>query len=138
MVQNPMRDGQDDCSCNESESRAQVCACPGGLSGKFIQPCLLLLLSHEDSYGYVLMSRLQQLGAPSDAGAVYRMLRRMENETLVTSEWNTEGAGPAKRYYRITPEGEELLHTWTVAVQRDKEILQGFLDLYHKRSKSRR
>jgi poly-beta-hydroxybutyrate-responsive repressor len=128
---------ENDCACCEPESQADACPCPGGLSGKFLQPCLLLLLSQEASYGYVLMDRLQRLGAPSDASAVYRMLRRMEQEGLVSSEWNTEGVGPAKRYYRITPEGEELLHTWTAAVRRDKEVLEGFLDLYTKRFKSR-
>lgn len=129
---------KDGCSCFEPVASAEACPCPRGLSGKFIQPCLLLLLSQEDSYGYVLMDRLQRLGAPSDAGAVYRMLRGMEEEGLMTSEWNTEGVGPAKRYYRITPEGEDLLHTWAVAIRRDKEVLEGFLGLYRKRFKSRR
>ena len=127
-----------ECACCEPDSQTESCPCPGGLSGKFIQPCLLLMLSQEDTYGYVLMDRLQQLGAPSDASAVYRMLRRMEQDGLVTSEWDTEGTGPAKRYYRITQGGEELLHTWTAAIRQDKEVLEGFLGLYSKRFKSRR
>lgn len=134
-----MSDGRD-CACCEPGAVADAdgCPCPGGLSGKFIQPCLLLLLSQEASYGYMLMDRLQRMGAPSDAGAVYRMLRRMEQDGLVTSEWNTEGTGPAKRYYSISPEGVELLHTWSAALRNDRDVLQGFLEHYTKLFKSRR
>ena len=133
-----MTSEEGDCSCSDPESREESCPCPGGLSGKFIQPCLLLLLSREDSYGYELMDRLQRMGAPSDAAAVYRMLRRMEEDGLVTSEWDTEGTGPAKRNYGITAEGEDLLHTWAVGLRRDKQVLEGFLDFYGKRFKTRR
>jgi poly-beta-hydroxybutyrate-responsive repressor len=121
------------CSCCAPDLDVEACLCPGGISGKFIQPCLLLLLSQQDSYGYELVDRLKDLGAPSDASAVYRALRRMEQEGLVVSQWDTAGPGPAKRVYQLTAEGEDLLHTWTVTIRRDKETLEQFLRLYHRR-----
>jgi DNA-binding PadR family transcriptional regulator len=63
-------------------------------------------------------------------GAVYRNLRGMESEGWVKSKWNTKGAGPAKRIYRITPQGEEILHGWAITVRKRKEALDQFLKLY--------
>ena len=43
---------------------------------------------------------------------IYRHLRQLENDGLVLSEWETEGAGPARRVYRLTAEGREMLDLW--------------------------
>jgi DNA-binding PadR family transcriptional regulator len=67
---------------------------------------------------------------PPDPAAIYRNLRRMENEGLVKSRWDMEGNGPAKRIYRITPEGEEILHGWTITLRQRREALDRFLELY--------
>ncbi len=115
--------------------KEQVCECPTGLSGRYIQPCLLLVLSEKDSYGYELIGEVAKLGASPDASAVYRALRRMDSEGLVRSEWITEGAGPAKRFYKITPEGEDLLHSWVVVLRGNKERLEHFLDEYSEKFK---
>jgi poly-beta-hydroxybutyrate-responsive repressor len=111
----------------------KTCACPTGLSGKYIQPCLLLVLSQKDSYGYELMEEVRKLGATPDASAVYRMLRRMEGQEFVESQWITEGPGPAKRFYKITPEGEDLLDSWVAVLKSHKESLEQFIDLYSKK-----
>jgi poly-beta-hydroxybutyrate-responsive repressor len=113
--------------------KEQVCECPTGLSGRYIQPCLLLVLSQKDSYGYELIGEVARLGATPDASAVYRTLRKMEGERLLKSEWITEGTGPAKRFYKITPEGEDLLHSWVVVLRGNKERLEHFLDEYSKK-----
>jgi poly-beta-hydroxybutyrate-responsive repressor len=133
------------CECNsdpikEIEStihrgQEQACECPTGLSGRYVQPCLLLVLSQKDSYGYEMISEVQKLGATTDPSAVYRALRKMEGEGLVKSEWNTEGVGPAKRFYKITPEGEDLLHSWVVVLKGHKESLDQFLNEYRREMK---
>ncbi len=110
-----------------------ACECPTGLSGRYVQPCLLLVLSQKDSYGYEMISEVQKLGATADPSAVYRTLRKMESEGLVKSEWNTEGVGPAKRFYKITPEGEDFLHSWVVVLKGHKESLEQFLDGYYEK-----
>ena len=102
----------------------------GVLSEKFIQPCLMYLLHRQNSYGYGLIDNLKALGISPDASSVYRNLRRMEKEGLVRSEWDTEGNGPAKRYYKLTADGEDLLHSWVLTVRRNKDILENFLELY--------
>lgn len=64
---------------NLQGSKKQACQCPTGLSGKYMQPCLLLVLSQKNSYGYELMEEVRKLGATPYANAVYRMLRGLKN-----------------------------------------------------------
>jgi PadR family transcriptional regulator PadR len=118
---------------NLTELNEKTCECPTGLSGKYIQPCLLLILSQKDSYGYELMEEVRKLGATPDASAVYRTLRRMEAEELVESQWITEGTGPAKRVYKITPEGEDFLNSWVAVLNSHKASLEQFLDVYNRK-----
>ncbi|KXG77990.1 hypothetical protein AN618_07980 [Fervidicola ferrireducens] len=106
--------------------------CPGFRMEKFIQPCMLLLLYERPAHGYELMERLAQLGFVGhiDPGAVYRNLRKMEEDGLVKSEWESGESGPAKRRYVLTPEGEEAIHGWAVHVRYQMERLKAFLDKY--------
>lgn len=116
---------------NESDD----CRCRGGRPRHFLRPCLLLLLSEDQAHGYELMEKLMAFGFEPDPGAIYRNLRRMEEDNLVLSEWETESAGPAKRVYKTTPEGEDLLHTWIAEIKRNKQVLEDFLARYDKQSK---
>jgi len=85
------------------------CRYPGGLPKNFLQPCLLLLLKEEPGYGYDLVTRLKELGIDDDSAAVYRALRALEEKSAVYSYWNTSSTGPARRMYRLTPAGDEML-----------------------------
>ncbi|MCW3834641.1 PadR family transcriptional regulator [Sphingomonas canadensis] len=69
----------------------------------------------EEQYGYSLRQKLEQAGLPIDEGALYPLLRRLESQGLLTSEWR-EDARRNKRFYRLSPDGErvlaELLGEW--------------------------
>jgi DNA-binding PadR family transcriptional regulator len=54
----------------------------------------------------------------------------METEGWMKSKWDTKGSGPAKRMYRITPQGEEILHGWAITLQKRKVSLEQFLNRY--------
>lgn len=108
------------------------CDCRGARMG-FLQPCLLLLLYEKPTHGYELMENMNRLGlweGVPDAGAVYRHLRRLEEEGLVRSHWSTGGPGPARRSYEITPEGIDYLHDWAMTIRRNKATLDTFLQRY--------
>ncbi|HET7828879.1 MAG TPA: PadR family transcriptional regulator [Candidatus Limnocylindrales bacterium] len=73
--------------------------------GTVVLACLLLL--REPGYGYALLDRLRELGFTVDANTLYPLLRRLEGQGLLASEWNTQEARPRK-FYRISPDGERL------------------------------
>jgi PadR family transcriptional regulator, regulatory protein PadR len=62
----------------------------------------------EERYGYTLRQTLEDAGLPIDEGALYPLLRRLETQGLLTSEWREE-ARRNKRFYRLSPDGEDLL-----------------------------
>ncbi|MGK5739685.1 PadR family transcriptional regulator [Micromonospora sp. URMC 103] len=59
-------------------------------------------------YGYALLQRLTGHGFPVDANTLYPLLRRLEEQGLLTSEWNTEESRPRK-FYRTSEDGERVL-----------------------------
>ncbi|MHB8958690.1 MAG: PadR family transcriptional regulator [Candidatus Limnocylindrales bacterium] len=81
--------------------------------GTVVLACLLLL--HEPGYGYALMEQLRDQGFAVDANTLYPLLRRLEGQGMLVSEWNTQETRPRK-FYRISPDGErlaaELLADW--------------------------
>jgi PadR family transcriptional regulator, regulatory protein PadR len=62
----------------------------------------------EERYGYTLRTSLEEAGLPIDEGALYPLLRRLEAQGLLTSEWREE-ARRNKRFYRLSPAGTEVL-----------------------------
>ena len=97
-----------------------------------VQPWLLLSLAIKPAHGYELMDRLaQREDIPDpDPGLLYRTLRQLEAEGLVSSSWDTEGAGPARRVYEITAEGIEYLHAWAINIRHTQARLGRFLAEY--------
>ncbi|MEU9506291.1 PadR family transcriptional regulator [Micromonospora sp. NPDC048170] len=67
-----------------------------------------LVALRRPDYGYALLQRLSDHGFPVDANTLYPLLRRLEEQGLLTSEWNTEESRPRK-FYRTGEEGESLL-----------------------------
>lgn len=74
---------------------------------KGILPMLVLALLHEqESYGYELVTRLQEAGLEDIAtGTVYPVLTRLEREGLITSRLVASPSGPARKYYVPTEAG---------------------------------
>lgn len=67
-----------------------------------------LVALRRPDYGYALLQRLTGAGFPVDANTLYPLLRRLEEQGLLTSEWNTEESRPRK-FYRTSEEGEQVL-----------------------------
>lgn len=68
--------------------------------------CVLSQLA-EARYGYSLIQSLEEKGVPIDANTLYPLLRRLEQQGLLCSEWNTEEAKPRK-YYKRTVFGDQI------------------------------
>ena len=104
---------------------------PKDVPKDFLTPWLLLLLHNWSMHGYQLMQMMTISGlAAFDPTTVYRALRRLEEEGLIVSGWETGDSGPAKRVYSITEAGEKILQTWTSALEQYQGILDRFFELY--------
>ena len=102
---------------------------------RFNEPALLLLLRERPAHGYDLLERLPELTGEErvEMGNLYRLLRALEEEGLVASEWDATSPGPAKRRYSITEAGEQLLDQWIEALRRSQERTTRFLERYEQR-----
>jgi len=102
---------------------------------RFAEPALLLLLRERPAHGYDLLERLPELTGEArvEMGNLYRLLRGLEEEGLVSSEWDASSAGPAKRRYALTADGERLLDHWVEALRRSQERTARFLERYEER-----
>lgn len=58
-------------------------------------------------YGYALLTSLEKTGVGVDAGTLYPLLRRLEKQKILDSEWRTDSGRP-RRYYVISKLGKEL------------------------------
>lgn len=94
--------------------------------GTVVLACLLILRTPD--YGYALLERLAAAGIATDGNTLYPLLRRLEKQTLVTSEWNTDEARPRK-FYRTSAAGEalaaRLLRDWNDLTRTLHDIDEG-------------
>ncbi|OCS87102.1 poly-beta-hydroxybutyrate-responsive repressor [Caryophanon tenue] len=98
----------------------------------FLIPIMLLHLRDLNVHGYELMEKLTSFGVESiDHGNFYRLLRQLEKDNLVTSQWDTSAGGPAKRIYTITDAGQEYLDIWANSLNQYQQLLNNFFQLYN-------
>ena len=106
---------------------------PSGAIGRNIEPFLLFELLRAPSYGYDLIRRLGQYGfrrATEEPGVVYKVLRALEDNGSIQSEWATQESGPARRYYEITESGRAVLLRHTRHLSRYIDRVAQLLEAY--------
>ncbi|HEY3645201.1 MAG TPA: PadR family transcriptional regulator [Gammaproteobacteria bacterium] len=62
----------------------------------------------QEQYGYTLRKALGQHGLAIDEGTLYPLLRRLETQGLLQSQWREEDKRN-KRFYQLSPEGIQIL-----------------------------
>jgi PadR family transcriptional regulator len=99
---------------------------------RMVEPAVLLLLLEGPLHGYELLERLPPLVNEQrvDMGNLYRFLRALEDEGIVTSSWGDDLPGPAKRTYALTEAGRRLLDDWVSALRQARSRIDGFLTSY--------
>ncbi|MBU5360177.1 PadR family transcriptional regulator [Enterococcus raffinosus] len=77
-------------------------------------------------YGYALLQTLQDRGMEIEANTLYPLLRRLEKQDLLESDWDTTESRPRK-YYKISKKGievrEKLFEEW-------KEMQKSLIGIY--------
>lgn len=104
-----------------------------GKQNRHLPAFLLLFLSEGDAHGGALWNRVSQI-MPShweiDSGAVYRVLRDLEERGSLTSDWDMSEPGPAKRVYHLTKDGMAELELWYKDICIRKQNLEYFIQQY--------
>lgn len=92
------------------------CTCAMGHLYRFVEPVLLLILRDKGrAYGYDVLGSLAEhafTDGEIEKAVLYRTLRRLENNGYITSDWDTDEPGPARRVYTLTKEGQAHLREW--------------------------
>lgn len=103
-----------------------------GMGRSWIELYLLLLIAEKPGHGYELSSRINDFEIPifgvGQMGSLYRVLGSLEETGLITSEWDTEETGPARKNYKITEAGLEYLKSAEVRIRRFKDNIDKFLE----------
>jgi len=76
------------------------------------RPMILSILSQGESYGYEIIQQVRQLSDGQiewSDGMLYPVLRRLEKEGLIESEWRTADSGRKRRYYHLSNQGGKAL-----------------------------
>jgi len=81
------------------------------LRGELRRGCLIVAVLAQlrmERYGYTLRKALADDGLEIDEGTLYPLLRRLESQGLLVSTWREEDKRN-KRFYRLAPNGQEIL-----------------------------
>ena len=84
---------------------------------------VLAILSqlHEEQYGYSLKQNLSDQGLEINEGTLYPLLRRLESQGLLESDWRVVNETRPRRYYHISASGKtilaNLIHDWESLVE---------------------
>lgn len=99
--------------------------------GALLEPLVLAALAAADAHGYDVVRAIHEMthGAVSaDPGGIYRVLRRLDEAGAVESAWTEGDAGPARREYRLTEEGRQLLGHWMSHLEERRRTLDVMID----------
>lgn len=115
-----------------SPAQMGPCPCTGVTLDKLIRPAVLTVLAGGDLHGYAIVQRIGEMsifhGQSPDAAGVYRALRAMEKEGMLTCQWDVSGHGPAKRQYRLTAAGGNCLRQWAATLEQYRQSIGDLLD----------
>lgn len=99
--------------------------------GALIEPLVLAALTRSVTHGYDLARTIEEMTAgqvSADAGGMYRVLRRLEAEEMVVSQWTEGESGPQRREYRLTEAGRALLGHWLEHLEQRRRTLDVLID----------
>jgi PadR family transcriptional regulator, regulatory protein PadR len=86
----------------------------------------VLAALRKEQYGYTLRKTLDDRGMAIDEGTLYPLLRRLESQGLLVSEWREEDKRN-KRFYRLSADGKLILKQLLAEWQAINSSLDGML-----------
>ena len=74
-----------------------------------LEYCIMLLLKRRACYANDIIGQLQEADMIVMEGTLYPLLNRLKKDGILKYEWQESSSGPPRKYYALTPEGEEAL-----------------------------
>lgn len=74
-----------------------------------LEYCILSIISRDESYASDILETLKDAQLLVVEGTLYPLLTRMKNEGLLSYRWQESTGGPPRKYYALTPDGQQLL-----------------------------
>lgn len=95
-----------------------------------LEGCIVKIISEEETYGYEIVSRLQNYGFEDvKEGSTYPILVRLEKKKIISSIYKESPLGPKRKYYILTDIGKEFLEefeiVWNDVKKSVDKILKG-------------
>jgi PadR family transcriptional regulator PadR len=91
-----------------------------------LEMCVLALLSKGDNYAYDIASRMAEAVGMGE-GTIYPLMRRMQNDGLVSTYLQESGNGPPRKHYQLTKSGANALKSqaseWVVFETAVRKVL---------------
>lgn len=85
--------------------------------------CILQILKQGTSYGYDIIKTVQKYFPETEESTIYAILRRLNKEELTTIEYSDISNGPQRKYYKLSPKGDEQLKDYISDFAEINEIL---------------
>lgn len=83
--------------------------------------CILSILSNGENYPSEIIEKMKEAKLIVVEGTLYPLLMRLKNDGLLSYRWEESVSGPPRKYYRLTPIGEQFLKeldtTWNELVE---------------------
>ncbi len=110
------------------ENRECVCQTEAPLRG-LLHIVILNLIKNKSAHGGEISKTLKEkFGIDAPRGIIYALLRKMDKDSLIVSNWDIQESGPAKRMYRITEDGLEYLETALERLRRATNLIKILLE----------
>lgn len=94
-----------------------------------LEYCILSIISRGEIYASDIIAELKRAKLLVVEGTLYPLLTRLKNNGLLSYVWKESTSGPPRKYYTITPEGEEVLKrldtTWAELVYAVQTSVEG-------------
>ena len=97
-----------------------------------LEPALLATLTAQPSHGYDLRKEVEALSGGLvclDPGGMYRILRRLEDDGYIVSNWLGGDHGPQRRRYELTDDGRLLLNDWVDNLRQRERALKSVIEM---------
>ncbi len=93
-----------------------------------LELCILSIISRGEAYASDIIEELKSSKLIVVEGTLYPLLTRLKNDGLLSYQWVESSAGPPRKYFTLTPEGEQFLNglndTWSELVEAVSNLTQ--------------